>query len=372
MSASDDAERRGEEIAARLQALGNEVLQDIELKKNPSMSILTRALNNVYFDKDAGLIKLGDKKQKRYYINLNQAKKFMQTLLVAKQIKWLIEQKQPSLSIRQLYYTLKHNIEGSKENTFDGQDESDPLIEDVEVMVDALREELKLIATPKGVISGPMIVEDKTGDVLDFTKMGTAGAAIPPSVEKDTFNVKECTADYVLVVEKYAVWNLLNQQKYWKTANCMIMTGKGQPARSERRLLQRIQKELKIPIYVFTDMDPWGYYIYSVYKQGSINLAFFSEKAGAPQAKYLGFSTSDIKQFDIPRSAYIKLKDVDLKRINELESYDWMKSQGWKNEFNALKQFGYKVEQDSLVAKSIEFTAKEYLPTKIENKQFIA
>lgn len=363
--------QKGHEIALRLQELGNDIFHDIELKKNPSMSILTRALNNVYFDEDAGLIKLGDKKQKRYYINLNQAKKFMQTLLVAKQIKWMLEQQKPALSIRQLYYTLKHNIEGSKENTFDTQDESDPLIEDVEVMVNALREELKLIATPKGVLTGPLVVEDKTGDVLDFTKMGSAGGAVPPSVEKDGFNFKECSADFVLVIEKYAVWNLLNQQKYWKDANCLIMTGKGQPARAERRLLHRFQKELKIPIYVFTDMDPWGYYIYSVYKQGSINLAFFSEKAGAPKANYIGFSTSDVKQFDIPRSAYIKLKDVDYKRIKEIEAYDWFKSRGWKNEFAAMKQFGYKVEQDSLVAKSIEFTAKEYLPTKIENKQFI-
>jgi hypothetical protein len=41
---------------------------------------------------------------------------------------------------------------------------------------------------------------------------------------------------------------------------------------------KRFEKELKIPIYVFCDMDVYGYYIYSVYKQGSINLAFFSEK----------------------------------------------------------------------------------------------
>ena len=132
--------QNGKEIALRLEALGNDVLADIELKKNPSLSILTRNLNNVYFDEDQGLIRLGDKKQNRNYINLNQAKKFMQTLLVAKQIKWLLEQQKPALSIRQLYYTLKHSIEGSKENTFDTQDESDPLIEDVDVMFDALLE----------------------------------------------------------------------------------------------------------------------------------------------------------------------------------------------------------------------------------------
>ncbi|MCK5333867.1 MAG: DNA topoisomerase IV subunit A, partial [Candidatus Aenigmarchaeota archaeon] len=134
-----------DDLVRRLGTVGKEVMQQIDDKKNPSISILTRALNNVYFDKEQGLIKLGDKTQRRYYFNLNQAKKFMQTLLVAKQIKWLLEQRKPALSTRQLYYTLKHSIPNSNENTFDSQQkETDPIIEDIEVVVDALREQLKL------------------------------------------------------------------------------------------------------------------------------------------------------------------------------------------------------------------------------------
>ncbi len=360
-----------ERLIKNLQTMGKRVLENINQGENPELEILTRALNNVYYDNSTGLIKLGDKSQKRYYFNVNQAKKFMQTLLIADRIKWLMEQGKPALSIRQLFYTLKHNIPGSKENTFDNQDESDPIIEDIEVMIDALREQLKLIATPKGVLSGPIMVKDKTGDLLDYTKMGSAGGAVPPIVEDDFFHIKECSADFILVVEKFAVWNLLNQQKYWKDANCLLLTGKGQPARAERRLVNRLSTELKLPVYVFADMDPWGYYIYSVYKQGSINLAFFSEKSGAPQAKYIGFMTKDVKTFDIPKSSHIKLENVDLKRIEELKNYDWFKTKEWQDELKSLKDFGNKIEQDSLVAKSIEFTAKEYLPYKIENKEFL-
>src|SRR5687768_3722275 len=35
-----------------------------------------------------------------------------------------------------------HTLKDSTENTFDGQDESDPIIEDLEVTLEALREEL--------------------------------------------------------------------------------------------------------------------------------------------------------------------------------------------------------------------------------------
>ena len=339
-------------------------------QKNPTYQIPVRSLSNVYYDEKNGLIKLGRSMQNRSFLNLGQAKKFMQSMLVAERIKWLLQQDK-TLSIRQLFYTLKHTIEGTKENTFDTQAESDPLIEDIEVLIDVLRESLNLIATPKGVVAGPLVVKDKTGDTLDFTKMGSAGGAIPAIVEEDSFKIKECSADYILVIEKYAVWNRLNEDKYWKKNNCLILTGKGQPARAERRLLHRLAAETKIPVYVFTDMDPYGYYIYSVYKQGSINLAYFSEKSGVPKARFLGFSTSDVKDFDMPRSAFIKMRDIDLKRLAEMNAYDWFKTPVWQKELKALKDFGYKIEQDALVAKSIEFTSETYLPTKIENKMFV-
>ncbi len=360
-------------IIQRLKNLGVDMNGAIEALKNPSMTMPLRTLSNAYFDEKDRLIKLGDKTQTRTFFNVGQAKKFMQTSLVAAGIKQLLEQNKPAISTRQLYYILKHTIEGSKENTFDDQKtETDPVIEDVEVTIDVLREQLGLEATPDGVIAGPLVYEDmKTNDIINCAKLGSAGAAIPPNTENHVVNFKECSADYILVVEKFAVWNLLNQERYWKKNNCLLMTGKGQASRSARRLLARISKELKIPVYIFTDMDAYGYYIYSVYKQGSINLAFFSEKAGCPDAKYIGLKTKDIKRFDIPKTNWIEMNDLDYKRIKEIQNYDWFKNKAWQAELKALKDFKYKVESDSLVSKSIDFTSKVYLPTIIDNKDFI-
>ena len=361
-----------QEVLKALEEEAKQVVEAIEKMKNPAVKIPLRALTNVYFDAKQRMIKLGDKTGTRTFYNVNQAKKFMQTMLVAAQIKSLILQNSPTLDTRQLFYLLRGTMPNSEEDKFDDQDESDSIIEDVEVIIDALREELGLIAVPKGVIAGPLTVEDTpTGDIIDYTKMGAAGGAIPASVEPENFRFKKCTADYILVVEKYAVWNLLNQQRYWEKNNCILMTGKGQPARAERRLLARFERELKIPIYIFADLDVYGYYIYSVYKQGSINLAFFSEKAAAPSAKYLGFMVDDYAKFKLPKTALIKMNDDDLKRIKEVKAYDWFKSKEWQTELEKLEKFGYTVESDALVAKSVKFTADTYLPTKIKNKEWL-
>jgi len=360
------------EVMNKLRQLGRDVNVQIDAMKNPRIRMPQRTLSNVYFDETDRLIKLGDKTQSRSFFNVGQAKRFMQTMLVSAQIEKLLKQNQPAISTRQLYYILKHSIPGTKENTVDEQDETDNCIEDVESLIDALREKLGLEATPDGVISGPLIYEDlRMDETINCAKMGSAGAAVPPNVEDHVVRFKSCSADYILVVEKFAVWNILNQAKYWNTNNCIVMTGKGQAGRSARRLITRLNKQFKIPVYVFADMDVYGYYIYSVYKQGSINLAFFSEKAGCPDAKYLGLMTKDIKKYDIPRSSWIKLADHDYKRLREVGNYDWFKSKEWQGELKALKDFGYKVESDALVTKKIDFTAKDYLPGKIENKDFL-
>ncbi len=48
------------------------------------------------------------------------------------------------------------------------------------------------------------------------------------------------------------------------------------------------------------DNEPWGYYIYSVVKQGLINLAF--ERRGHPKAKFIGLSSADPDRYGL-RSA---------------------------------------------------------------------
>src|ERR1019366_7786573 len=101
----------------------------------------TRSLSNVSFNEKKRIIELGQRTQSREFFNTSMARKFMQTFLVANGCKTLIDSGK-TISIRQMYYLSKHTVAGTTENTFEDQDESDPVIEDLEVAVDALREEL--------------------------------------------------------------------------------------------------------------------------------------------------------------------------------------------------------------------------------------
>lgn len=353
----------------KLKYLGKNVLNQIGKKENPKIELPVRSLSNVYFDEKNGLIQMGDKTSQRYYLNVAHTKKFMQTLLVAAECKKIMDQN-VTTSIRDLYYALKRTIPQTKENTFEEQGESDPIIEDVEAMLNTLREKLHLKADRKGYMAGKVVLND-TGDRINCSKMGSSGWAIPSDVENEIIKFEDVKAEYILVVEKDAVWQRLNEDKFWKKQKCIIITGKGQPARGARRLINRLHKEFHLPVYVLADADVWGYYIYSVIKQGSINLSFLSDRLGTPNAKYIGLTTQDVPKFGIPQNVTIKLNKGDVKRAKELLKYVWFKPKPWQKEIRNMLRVGYKLEIEALSSKGIKFISQKYLPEKIKNRDFL-
>ena len=359
-----------EKPTEKLKDLGKDMLAQIAKKQTPDVALPIRVLSNVYFDEKSKLVKLGDKVSHRQYMNVAHTRKFMQTMMVASECKKIIDQ-DVTVSIRDLYYALKRTIPNTNENTVEDQSESDPIIEDLEAALDTLRERLHLQADRKGYIAGNLTVKD-TGDTIDCSKMGSSGWAIPSNVEPEKIDFVKCTADYVLVIEKDAVWQRLNQDKFWQKHNCLILTGKGQPARGCRRIINRLHTELKLPVYVICDADPWGAYIYSVIKQGSINLSFLSDRLGTPDAKFIGLTTRDVEKYDIPTNVTIKLNKGDVKRTNEMLKYVWFKPKDWQDELKHMLSVGYKLELEALSAKGIRFISEKYLPRKIEEKDFLS
>jgi DNA topoisomerase-6 subunit A len=360
---------RDDKTLSKIQGLARDVLSQATKGNNPAVEIRTRTLSNVAFNQKKKIIELGDKTQSREFFNTAMARKFMQTLLVASGCKTLIEEGK-TISIRQMFYMTKHTLTGSTENTFEDQSESDPIIEDLEVGIDALREELHLFANRRGLVVGKLTVND-AGDTIDLARMGRGGWGIPSICEPDHLRFVKNSAEFILCVEKQAVWHRLNEDRFWEKHNCILMTSEGQAARGARRLLQRMATELKLPIYVLVDNDPWGLYIYSVLKQGSINLAYESMRMAVPGVRFLGMSAADYKKFKMPKAAEIKLTKEDLTRAEQMKAYPWFKDAKWQREIQGTIDNGFKMEVDSLLTKSISFITDEYIPKKLRDRDYL-
>lgn len=363
---------RDKKTMASITGLADGVVRAAKARRDPHVDIPSRTLSNVRYSARKRIIEMGSGKNRRQLFDLSQAKAYMRTMLVASGCKRLLDEGKTT-SLRGLYYMLKHTIEKTKENTFDEQNECDTIIEDVEVLLDSIREELHLYAENRGAMVGNITVVDR-GDTIDCSRMGSGGYAIPSIVEPEVIQLdrKKCDAKFILHVEKGTVWQRFNEDRFWETHNCILTHGAGQPPRGVRRLLYRMHNELKLPVYCVLDNDPWGYYIYSVLKQGSINLAFESQRMAIPEAKYLGLRSIDFDRCDLSDSVKIALSDSDKKRAKQIAKYPWFeKKRHWQSEIQRMLKNDFKLEVESLISKDISYVTEVYVPERLEAQDWL-
>jgi len=361
------------EVVKKLETLGLDMLGQIDAETTPTFTTSLRSKGNITYDPGVGYIRLGDKTEERKFVNVGQARKFMQTVAIASKCKKFLTENAHT-SIRGLFYQLKFSLgENLDEELFSEQSESNPLVEDLEVALNVKREDLNLNTDRKGVVAGPLVLQDKFGgseDVIDCTKQGRSGWMIPSDVDNG-MEFRDVDADYVLVVEKDAMWQRLNEDKFWKKENCILITPKGQASRGCRRLIRRLASK-KLPIVVFTDCDAWGWYIYWAIKTGSMNLAYLGSDIATPEARFVGVTMRDIKDYDFLGQLTINAKEVDIKRAEEMLSYEWIqRHKDWVDELKTVLKTKKKLEQDALQGPRLSFVG-DYLREKIEKKKFLA
>jgi len=265
--------------------------------EEPRLIIPKRTLSNTIYDVEKGLLLLGSSTFERSFIDVKESRKFMQTMLMAKIIyEALVNNEYPT--IRDLFYRGKHSIRYrdhrgrvGEENTWDEQKESDSVLRDIEVYVNLLREEMLILSKEKGKVVGDMRIRSGD-DVIDLSKMGHGAYSIEPT--PDLIEFIDVNAEFVLIVEKDAVFQQLHRAGFWRKYRAVLITSAGQPDRATRRFVRRLNEELNLPVYILTDADPYGWYIYSVFRIGSITLSYESERLATPKAKFLGVSMSDI------------------------------------------------------------------------------
>lgn len=355
------------EAKKKLQEIGKSLVDNVKKSQQPKLDVPIRALSNIRYNEKTRTLELAGKSSERLFFNVGHVKKFVQTLEVAKIAKQLLDLGKHA-SLRDVFYMAKRTLPGTNTNLVDEQSESDNAIEDLELVTDFSREQLNINANKNGSVAGHVVIEDK-GDTIDWARMGSGGWSIPSNVEEIKF--KKVEAKYILYMEKAAIWERLHEDKFWDKQKCIIMSSQGQTTRGIRRLLKRLSAEHKLPIYVLCDYDPYGAYIYSVLKFGSINLAHMTESLTLSDAKFLGITSGDIEKYGLKKH-FIKLKEVDIARLKQISEYDWFKNnKAWQKEFKAMKAYGAKAEIQALSARGITFITDTYLPEKIKNKDWI-
>jgi len=344
----------------------------IGAKRKPEMDFPVRALSNVKYDEKVGYFEIGKGKAVRT-LTVNTAKSFAQTLLMMEfSKKQIVDNKEATK--REAYYISKNWGDAA----FDEQAESDTVMDDVEAMFSAWgvnREMMRFKAEEHGgSVAGALTIVDrhrKSGDEIriDCTKFGSGAYTVPSNVEQLRFETK---AKFVLVIETGGTFDRLNTEEYWSTANCILVEMGGVPTRACRRFIRRLMEEVRIPVYAFTDCDPYGFAnIYRTLKVGSGNAAHINQFFCVPKASFLGVTPQDIVDYKLPTHP---LKEIDIKRGQDALRNDpfYEVHPKWKHAVEQLLKMGVRAEQQAFAKFGLDFVMDEYLPRKLKDpKKFL-
>ncbi len=356
-----------------IESTATRVRANILARVLPELKFPTRSLGNVKYDKQVGYFELGRGRKARA-LSVNTVKSFAQTLRLMAIAKEMVENDDFATK-REAYYVSK-NWGDAK---FNEQPESDTVLDDIEALASLeglSREQLRFYPEEHGgSVAGNLVVIDRdaeTGNALriDCTSFGSGSYSIPHSVEHLKF---ETEAKFILAIETGGMFQRLNNHKYWKTAQCILVETAGVPTRATRRFVRRLADAQKIPVYAFVDCDPYGIAnIYRTLKVGSGNAAHINRFFCVPQAQYLGVTPQDIIDFKLQDATH-KLQDVDIKRAKDALKNDpfFAAHKPWVKAIEQMLQSGVRAEQQALAKWGLNFVIEEYLPRKLKEKKFL-
>ncbi|MFC6974129.1 DNA topoisomerase IV subunit A [Halomicroarcula sp. GCM10025709] len=328
----------------------------------PTMTIPTRTKSNIEYDEDKHVWVYGDRTSTRSAKSVSGAQKLLKAIYTIEFLSKQLDEDRSS-TLRELYYLSESwDLEDAQ---FSSQDESNQLIEDLEIVSEVTREDFHMRPEESGAtIMGPLELREQTrrGERVIHCQedVGEGGYQIPNN--PDTIEFLDNDADFVLCVETGGMRDRLVENGFDEEHNVIVVHLKGQPARATRRITKRLHDELDLPVVVFTDGDPWSYRIYGSVAYGSIKSAHLSEYLATPEAQFVGIRPEDIVEYDLPTDP---LSDSDINALeSELEDPRFQ-TEFWEEQIELQLDIGKKAEQQALASRGLDFVTDTYLPERL-------
>lgn len=363
--------QQDKQTIASIKGAAAKIHKSILANRAPQLAMPLRNLGNVSYDTDKGFFELGAGEKKRT-LSVNTVKGFAQTLKMMGLSKQLVTNDDFATK-RDAYYQSKNWGDAR----FLEQPESDAVMDDIEALFSVeniTREQLRFIPDQHGgAVAGALTVIDhdlQTGEKIeiDCTRFGSGAYAVPSTVEHLEFKTK---AKFILCIETQGMFQRLQSHKYWEKSNSILVSMGGVPTRACRRFVRRLSDNLKLPVYVFTDCDPYGIgNIYRTLKVGSGNAAHINQFFCVPNAKFLGLMPQDIEKYDLGKATH-PLTDQDRKRAQDALKNDpfFQAHAPWQQALNRMIKMGVRAEQQALSLHGLNFVMEEYLPQKLKKTE---
>ncbi|MDC7950879.1 DNA topoisomerase IV subunit A [Methanomassiliicoccaceae archaeon COG_1] len=354
--------KRQKEAMEKLTGIAASIYSDLDSGEIPTMILPLRNKRNIEFDPMSQVWKYGSLRTTRTAKTTQGATTMLRTAYTTEFINEMIREEKSS-TLREMYYIS----EGWNNARFHTQDESNLLAEDLETMTHGMREDFKLRPEESGAhVYGNITFRTQTKkgmkDINAMDDVSEQGFAVPYSVENETFQIKSQDVRFVMALETGGMYARLIENGFPDQARCALIHLSGQPARSTRRLIKRLNEENGLPVVVFTDGDPWSFRIFASIAYGAIKTAHISDYLATPTAQFIGITASDILNYNLPTD---DLSDKDVGALHAELSDPRFSDEFWDSEIHAMLEMGKKAEQQALAKYGLDYVTDTYLPDKL-------
>jgi DNA topoisomerase-6 subunit A len=345
------------EVLAGLTDFGKKLYVQMNQGVFPWIKMPSRSIENIFYNPEIRQYVLGDKSTRRSARNIRHIKPFTQLVWAAYFADELSQNRKTS-TLRDVYYSAQ-----AYDVAFKDQPESNAIITDLETVIGYAREDFNVFPEERSAIFGDLTIEYTVpgyeGKQYNLTSHPD-GVMIGPALTSAEF--VKTTADIVIAIEKGGLFTRFVEEQVHKKYNALLILTAGQAPRATRQFIHRLNKELELPVYIFTDGDPWGMHIAMVIISGSANAAHLRDLT-TPDAKWSGVWATDIVDYKLPSD---ELTQIDIKRLSELQKDPRYEGALWQREIKQFMKIRKKAEQEAFSRYGLTYIVDEYLPAKLK------
>ncbi|MFX0107045.1 MAG: DNA topoisomerase IV subunit A [Candidatus Hodarchaeota archaeon] len=340
-----------------LRNIGKLITNTIQKGEFPTIDLPDRGTKNILYDQRLNQFILGPSRVKRDSSNIKHVRSFAQLTWTAFYAKQLLDADRSS-SLRDLYYSSEaYGV------PFSDQAESDRIVSDMECLTGFPREDFGIFPEERSSIFGRV--------QMRYTVPGYEGSEVDLTMSPDGFPIGRALmtaepvhsdAELILAVESGGMFSRLIETKAWKRFKAVLVQLGGQPPRATRALMRKLHDSLDLPVFLFTDGDPWGMHIAKVIVSGSANSAHIRGLT-VPDATWIGVTPADITEHVLPTEA---MTNSDLKRLDELSRDVRYGNTEWQEHIRGFQELKRKAEQQAFSRHGIDYVVDTYLPKKLD------
>lgn len=350
-------EEKKKDLTQKLLSVLKDLKDQLDVAQNiPELRIKARSKKNM-IEHDLGFFTLGQKKTIKKSLKTKGGAK--ELLKLVKTIVFILSQMKDdkTSTVRDFFYNSLNWISDAQ---FEDVQEANYCIENIEILVDDLRENFNIVAEADGCVYGPVVLQTQNRKgiplVVDCQEgVGDSGFLLPRRFEDLKINSVNCK--FGLIIETGGFFSRLIEDGFYQKHKCLLIHTKGQPSRCLRRFIKELNQTHNIPFYAFSDADTWGGIIVNTIKRGSVKSSHLASKLCTPAITHIGLLPSQIERFNLPWDNITK----DERRVAELLLKDDRATPELKEEMRIMLRTGRKAEQQGLSYWGLSYVSDVYL-----------